>query len=603
MSVDRVVSQANLIDLKRVETVLLFIARMATVGSLAWTIAFFVLGYQTAAVVPALLSIALLAVIRLLKTGHDQVARHVFFVVCTSALWLSSLTLPPEAMMNWLQVCLAAGAFPLFPAQQEKKFAFGYLTLAAAAWATPMMVSSPAFSSYWVDTATATTYLAPFVGLTLFGTLAGLSGWFVNIGETQFRELKSEQKKIKELSAAKSNFLATMSHELRTPMNGIIGIVELLQLGELKDEQRRMLGAVQESSENLLEIIDDLVDASEISKERFSLKSDEFDLQLLLEDCIAGVTPRAKLAGVPLHLSIDQNVPVAFLGDRNRLKQVILNLLDNAIKFSITDKDKQALPVSLNVSSKDEGMLLIEVDDHGIGMSRPVVDKLFTLFFQNEVVESRRYGGTGLGLAISQRLITLMGGNISVSSEPGLGSTFRIQLPHSRVTEKKIQYRTASETADLPRVAKADFPILVVEDNEINRIVLQKQLENLGYESVQAGNGFEGLKAIQDQTFRLILTDCHMPGMNGFEMAEEIRRSEIETGKSPVPIVAVTANVAEDAQQQSEQSGMNGFLKKPVMMGDLQEVLDHWLGTEGEEGDVQTATSKVVDASDLQVQR
>ncbi len=379
-------------------------------------------------------------------------------------------------------------------------------------------------------------------------------------------------------SQAKSDFLAKMSHEIRTPMHGILGMVELLKAGTLSDSQRERGELVRRSGEALLGVVNDVLDFSKIQVGKLSLEIVAYRPGDLVQDMISLYLPRAAAKGVQLAAEVLPGAPLVVYGDPARLRQVLGNLLSNAVKF--TSQGAISLRVrGVEGAEPEAARLLFEVEDTGLGVAPEFHERIFEPFAQADDSTTRRFGGTGLGLAISRQLVALMGGELTITSVPGKGSTFRVELPAPPAPEEDALLAMPSTVpTDLP--VSIDCKVLLAEDNRVNQILARTILDRLGCTVKVAVNGKDAVTAYAADGFDLVLMDCHMPEMDGYEAARRIR--EIEAGPPArgkrVPIIAVTANALPGERDRCLAAGMDDYLAKPFRAEDIATLIRKWWG-------------------------
>jgi signal transduction histidine kinase/CheY-like chemotaxis protein len=388
------------------------------------------------------------------------------------------------------------------------------------------------------------------------------------------RDLEEASRQAAAASRAKSEFLANMSHEIRTPLNGIIASADLLmRRQDLSADTREQVRLIYESGDLLLKLLSDILDFSKIEAGQVILERRPFDLQPTVADTVALMAQRASAGLVALDYTIAPKLSRRFEGDSHRLRQVLLNLVANAVKFTPANG---RVSISATSESPEGNPVLVrfEVRDTGIGMDETTKGKIFERFTQADSSTTRRYGGTGLGLAISFRLVEMMGGRLEVKSAPGQGSVFFFTIP-LRPSEA-VAERSAA-LADLG--ARLNVRVLVAEDNLVNRKIIGNQLKQLGCTYTMVADGEEALVALQSEPLPdVVLMDCHMPNLDGWETTRRIRGWAISADANQqraaaIPIIALTASVYPEERMRCSEAGMNAFVAKPVKLAELQEAL------------------------------
>ena len=399
------------------------------------------------------------------------------------------------------------------------------------------------------------------------------------------QKMEEKQEEAQNALEAKSNFLANMSHEIRTPMNAICGMAQLLSERELGDEETEYVETIQKSSESLLSIINEILDFSKIDSGKMEINEEEYHFNSLIHDVLSIIEFRLKDKSVRLITEINPNIPRIMIGDELRIRQILINLLNNAVNF--THRGSITLKIVWVPQGIDKGVLEVEVKDTGIGISEENMGKLFKAFGQIDTRKNRNVEGTGLGLAISKNLLELMGGGIWATSTPDFGSTFSFSLPQrvkdGRPSNYKNDHSIVVRQNDEFKISfKAPTArVMIVDDNKVNLLVAFEIMKRFGFEATTIDNGSEAFNRIEEHlvTYDMIFMDHMMPFMDGVETTMKIRALDSQYAKE-IPIIALTANAIKGVEKQFKDAGMNDYLSKPIHVDQLNDILKRWLPLE-----------------------
>ncbi len=374
---------------------------------------------------------------------------------------------------------------------------------------------------------------------------------------------------------AKSQFLATMSHEIRTPMNGVLGSLEMLRRSPLNEEQRHLVRTADSSGQALMALLNDVLDHAKIEAGKLTLQPGPMSLREVAAQVVGLFRANAEAKGLKLNLRCDEQLPEWVIGDSQHLKQVLLNLISNAIKF--TDRGSVYLIVSCQKDDADCVVVKFEVQDTGIGIADADVSQLFAPFSRVATAASRSRRGTGLGLTISQRIVEAMGGQIEVTSELGVGAAFHFTVPLIKHQTEPPPPPVDTTSSDFDMLSPLSGTALVVEDDPVNRLIARSQLESLGMTVVEAQDGIEALALAQSQAVDIVFMDCNMPRLDGYATTVRWREREAHLGLRRTPIVAFTADAYEDEMLRTREAGMDGHMIKPYSRAQMKEQLRAWL--------------------------
>ena len=430
-----------------------------------------------------------------------------------------------------------------------------------------------------IDTNTDLSLYITYVVLYAFAFVALL---VIIFGVEKYKKDMEEKNIVaQEALEAKSNFLANMSHEIRTPMNAIYGMAELLEEKDFSKEEKEYIATIKNSSENLLSIINEILDFSKVDSGKMHIENLPYDVPNLLHDVISIIRFRLREKNVELETRISPNIPIGLIGDEIRIRQVLINLLNNAVKF--TNKGVIILSMNWEQTGSYEGTLRINVRDTGIGISEENLNKLFKAFGQLDTKKNRNVEGTGLGLAICKELIDLMGGTIGVNSVLKEGSEFFVSIPQKVSNLESCEFSDEKDDYNISLERQVSFTapyakVLIVDDNKVNQQVAKELMKLFGFEAQLAESGQEAIDKVEKHlvTYDIIFMDHMMPFMDGIEATTQIRNLKTRYAET-VPIVALTANAIKGVENQFMLAGMNDYLSKPIKLEQLSAVLSRWI--------------------------
>lgn len=556
-------------DNRRLAT-MVFVAWMVVITTSIWLGVTLFFGYTLTSAVVVLVGFGGIGGIGLSRLGFPTLAKSTLLALSNFGVFVGCFVIHPSSNLQYIYATFIGAPFLYFSLSRQTVYIIFFAGVAVLSGLLLTLIDIEALGFVEIGPEFSASVIAPLTWVTTVSFILAEFAFFVLQSERYQSSLHQANDTAQRASKAKSDFLANMSHEIRTPMNGVVGMIEILETTKLDSDQRQMTNTIRESSFALLRIVDDILDSSKIETGQISLETAPTNLRNEVTSVVQTVSETARKSNVRITTTVAPNTPHWVECDAGRLKQILLNVLGNAIKFS--SRQDESGNVCLDVWPGKSGGIRILIRDDGVGMSADMKNKIFLPFTQSEEHSKRKYGGTGLGLSIVQKLVAIMNGKVWVRSAVGKGAAFLVSLPlESCAPPKTAKPQVSIDHA--PQVNRSELKVLLVEDSVINQKVILTQLEKLGYSATVANNGRDGFDTWFKDSFDLILSDCHMPVMNGLEMTAEIRKVEENENRMRTPIIAITANALAGEAERCSAVGMDGYLSKPVRLTELTQAI------------------------------